>query len=133
MFSRKFVVFSVASGLAFTLTTITPAQNQTTSVDVQIRNLMTQKRDVLKERLDGAQRLYEVGGIQKDRVFIALKPKFGFERIAFSLHSDVVFRSCNLTDSVERSPIDHHPLLATRSVAGRPIRLAPFREDSFDT
>jgi len=72
MLSRKFVVFFMATALlACTVTTITPAQNQATSVDAQIRDLITQKRDVLKERLDGTQRLHEVGGTQKDRVLIA--------------------------------------------------------------
>ena len=79
MLTRKFVVFSVALALAFTVMTFTPAQNPTASFDVQIRELMTQKRDVLKERLEGAQRLHEVGGIRMDRVLIARIDLLGAE------------------------------------------------------
>jgi outer membrane protein TolC len=71
MFSRRFVVFAVALALVLIVTRITPAQNERTSADVEIRNLMTQKRDVLKERLDGVQQLLELGGIREDRVLIA--------------------------------------------------------------
>ena len=50
---------------------VTAAQNQTSLADVRIRDLLTQKRDVLKERLDGTQQLYDVGDTQPDRVLNA--------------------------------------------------------------
>lgn len=71
MFSRKLLVFVAASALLLLVATVTTAQNEPTSVNVQIRDLLTQKLDVLKERLEGAKQRFDAGQIPQDRLLRA--------------------------------------------------------------
>jgi outer membrane protein TolC len=77
MISRKFTFFAFVAVLMSAV--ITSADNDSPSLESQIRDLMTQKRDVLQERLDGAEQLYKLGTIKKDRVLNARRDRLNAE------------------------------------------------------
>jgi len=71
MSARKLLAIACAGAIAFSMTTITPAQNDTASIDAQVRDLMLQKRDILQQRLEMAKKSFLSGQITNDRVLSA--------------------------------------------------------------
>lgn len=71
MASQTRAVLSAFAVLALVATAVSSAQDGATSAQEQIRDLMTQKRDVLKKRVATASQLYGSGKLEKTQVLEA--------------------------------------------------------------
>ena len=71
MTSKTFAACMLAAAGVWTAATWTFGQGDSAGPEAEIHELLTQKRDVLQERVEAVRRLYDLGTVQRERVLAA--------------------------------------------------------------